>query len=133
MMATRTLPHRVKACTSSPRHELRQIPAVPADLHHPALRNSSHVFLDVRAPSPPPQTVKVAFFDGSTSKQVPLILNSTETVQGLMNKLKEQKPDLGDNLHLIYNGKPVEAQQTMAELGVKTGGIFMKFQRCVGG
>ncbi|KAL6466597.1 hypothetical protein MHYP_G00244010 [Metynnis hypsauchen] len=128
-MATRTLPPPVKACT----YELRQLPTVPADLYHHALKNSSHVCLDVHTPSPSPQTVKVAFIDGRSGKQVPLILNINETVQGLMNKLKEQKPDLRDNLHLIYNGKPVEAQQTMAELGVKTGGVFMTFQKCVGG
>ncbi|KAL7855629.1 hypothetical protein AOLI_G00192330 [Acnodon oligacanthus] len=132
-MATRTLPHRVKACTSNPRHELRQIPTVRADLHHRALINSSHVFLHVPTSSPSPQTVKVAFIDGSSGKQVPLILSSTETVQGLIKKLREQKPDLRDNLHLIYNGKLVEARQTMAELGVKTGGLFMTYQKCVGG
>lgn len=66
--------------------------------------------------------------------KVPLILNRTDTVKKLKEMFQEiVRPNFGEDLHFAYNGKVVEAQQTMGELGVKTQGHFITYQRCIGG
>lgn len=38
-----------------------------------------------------------------------------------------------DRFHLVFNGKPVADHQILGELGVKSGGTFLTYQRCNGG
>ncbi|KAI4880202.1 hypothetical protein NFI96_020534 [Prochilodus magdalenae] len=119
------------APTTTGRKRKRCTKVDPAE---PATANSSHLSLTVNSDSPPsPKRVLLTVFHGSTGAKVPLILNHTDTVQRLKEMVKQEKPNLGDRLHLIYNGKPVEAQQTMAELDVKPGSLFITYQKCVGG
>ncbi|KAI4880201.1 hypothetical protein NFI96_020533 [Prochilodus magdalenae] len=109
-------------------------PTGPVDSgYHSALKAASHVSLGVISDPSTPARIPLTVTDGSTGKQVSLVLNHSDTVQRLREMFKEARPNLGDNFHLILNGKPVEAQQTMAELGVKPGSLFITYQKCVGG
>ncbi|KAL2077019.1 hypothetical protein ACEWY4_026523 [Coilia grayii] len=108
------------------------VPAVPL---HPGLERSTHVSLGVvtPTPTPPPATIHLSVINGSNGKTTQLKLKSGDTIGKLKRKYLQLCPEMCDRLNLVCNGKPVQDQQSLAELGVKPGATFVTFQRCTGG
>ncbi|KAA0722043.1 hypothetical protein E1301_Tti012117 [Triplophysa tibetana] len=104
---------------------------------HPTFKNTIHSVLTVRESiglnSPIAGPVDVNIFNGSDGTSVPLKMENTDTVGKLMEIFLRMKPDFKGTVDLAYNGKPVKAHQTMAELQVKPGTTFITYQRCIGG
>ncbi|TRY54381.1 hypothetical protein DNTS_031394 [Danionella cerebrum] len=109
------------------------VDSVPIPFHE-ALKNISHITLQKpEPPSPPLKSFEVSVFDGSTGKSVYVKVKSTDTIAKLQQKFLQHKPDLVSSLNLAYNGKPVQLQQTMCELQVKPGSMFITYRMCPGG
>ncbi|KAI7810730.1 hypothetical protein IRJ41_005911 [Triplophysa rosa] len=104
---------------------------------HPAYGNTTHSVLTVHEPivldSPTSGPVRVKIFNASDGTSISFEMNSTDTTGKLKQELLKKKPDFGGNFGLVYNGKPVEAHQTLDELQVKHGATFITYQRCKGG
>ncbi|XP_017316541.1 uncharacterized protein LOC108260624 [Ictalurus punctatus] len=108
----------------------------PQNQFHPQLGQTTHSFLKVYddAPgSPQPDNIDVKVFDPSKNTNIPIDLKITDTVDTLIKKYLQMRPELGNNLRLAFNGKPVAAHAILRDLGVKPGAVFITFQRCRGG
>ncbi|KAF4071275.1 hypothetical protein AMELA_G00271350 [Ameiurus melas] len=115
--------------TSSPQ-------VVPQSKFHSLFSHTTHSFLKVRddAPgSPQPDNFDVLVFNPSKNINIPINLKSTDTADTLIKKYQQTRPELGKDLRLAFNGKPVEAHAILRDLGVKPGAMFITFQRCHGG
>ncbi|KAF7687019.1 hypothetical protein C0J45_22322 [Silurus meridionalis] len=107
----------------------------PLSLHSRFL-HTTHSVLQVcyDAPdSPRAGVIKVQVFDPSKDLRIPLTVKSTDSAATLIKKCLEQRPDLGETLNLVYNGKPVPLCKSLGELGVKSGAMFITYQKCFGG
>ncbi|XP_053475157.1 uncharacterized protein LOC128604233 [Ictalurus furcatus] len=103
---------------------------------HPEFGQTTHSFLKVYddAPgSPQPDILDVLVFDPSKNINIPVNLKITDTVDALIKKYLQMRPELGKELHLAFNGKSVAAHAILRDLGVKPGAVFITFQRCRGG
>lgn len=103
---------------------------------YPALRDATHGVLTVQdlTDSTTSGLMHVNIRSGFNGTSVPFQLNITDTVGKLKQQfLQTTKPDFKGNLDLVYNGKPVEAHQTLAELELKQGAAFLILHRCHGG
>ncbi|KAM9449948.1 uncharacterized protein Hap1MRO34_022409 [Clarias gariepinus] len=108
----------------------------PLPKYHPLLTHSTHTSLQVcddAAASPRPDVLHVQVFDPSKNIRVPFILKGSDTADTLIKKYLQERPELGKNLHLALNGRRVSRQKSLSELGVKSGAVFITFQRCIGG
>ncbi|KAI7811155.1 hypothetical protein IRJ41_010995 [Triplophysa rosa] len=122
---------RPRECVRGDPQDVQPIPL------HPAFENTTHGVLTVHElivlDSPIPDPVHVNILNGSDGTSVPFKMKSNDTIEKLKHKYLNMKPDFGRTLDLAYNGKPVKAHQTMAELQVKPGTTFITYQRCRGG
>ncbi|KAI5087853.1 tripartite motif-containing protein 16-like [Silurus meridionalis] len=103
--------------------------------HHPDFCHTTHSVLQVSydAPDSPQAGVfEVQVFVPSKNLRIPLSVKSTDTAATLIKKCLEQRPDLGETLNLAYNGKPVSPCKILGELGVKSGAMFLTYQKCIG-
>ncbi|KAA0722044.1 hypothetical protein E1301_Tti012118 [Triplophysa tibetana] len=102
---------------------------------HPAFANTTHGVLMVKEPivldSPTSGPVHVNILNGSNGTRITFKLNSSDTIGKLKQELLNKQPEFGGNL--VFNGKPVEAHQTLGELQVKHGATFITYQKCHGG
>ncbi len=106
---------------------------LPVPFHAP-LENTTHTSLQVQGPvSPGPKRIPVNIFNGSNGMKIPVTVRSTDTIEKLQQKVLKLRPDLGASLNLVYNGKPVQLHQTLSELQVKPGAMFITYQKCHGG
>ncbi|XDV15692.1 hypothetical protein PO909_015722 [Leuciscus waleckii] len=106
---------------------------VPVPYHEPC-GNAIHAALRVQKPfSTNSKSFSVNFFNGSNGVSVSVVMKSTDTIGKLLQKVLKLNPDFGANLNLLYNGKPVQLQQTLSELQVKPGATFITYQKCTGG
>lgn len=101
-------------------------------LFYPAFKNTTHSVLTLHEPVGL-DSGYVNILNGSDGTSVSFKLISTDTIGKLKQEFLKMKPDFKGSLNLAYNGKPVKAHQTMAELRVKSGTNFITFQRCHGG
>ncbi|XP_076876383.1 uncharacterized protein LOC143525845 [Brachyhypopomus gauderio] len=136
-MATQTQPvmEKLTAFQSSKSKVTPQVKRNPADSdgYLKYLKHSSHIELSCNGADSPvsgPITIKV--FDSSSGTQIPLSLESTDTIERLKQKLKEQKLKMED-MDLVYNGVIVQGPQTLLELRVMPGACFLPVYRCRGG
>ncbi|MCI4385686.1 hypothetical protein PGIGA_G00053600 [Pangasianodon gigas] len=90
---------------------------VPQPQFHAQLSHTTHKVCD---DSLQPDNIDLKVFDPSTNSQIQFILKSTDTPYTLTKKYLQMRPELGENLHLAYNGNPVTAQKSLRELGVKS-------------
>lgn len=98
------------------------------------LEKATHTVLRVQKPvSSGPKRFSVNIFDGSKGVKVPVTVRSIDTIGKLQQKIRKLKPDLRGCGNLVYNGKPVQQQQTLSELQVKPGATFITYQKCHGG
>lgn len=102
--------------------------------YHSELKNTIHARVKVNEPqSSVPGPIYVNIFDGSKGTSVGLKLNSGDTIGKLKQEYVKMKQGSAETLNLVYNGKPVGENQTLAELQVKHGATFVIFYRCPGG
>ncbi|XP_077102063.1 uncharacterized protein LOC143753549 [Siphateles boraxobius] len=96
--------------------------------------NATHTVLRAQKQiSSGPKRFLVNIFDGSKGVKVAVSVRSIDTIGKLQQKVRKLKPELGGCGNLVYNGKPVQLQQTLSELQVKPGAMFITYQKCVGG
>ncbi|KAI5610087.1 hypothetical protein C0J50_5440 [Silurus asotus] len=103
---------------------------------HSRFRHTTHSYLQVcrdALDSPQAGVFEVQVFDPSKNLRILLSVKSTDTGATLIKKCLEQRPDLGETLNLAYNGKSVSPCKSLGELGVKSGAMFLTYQRCFGG
>ncbi|KAI5610088.1 hypothetical protein C0J50_5441 [Silurus asotus] len=103
---------------------------------HSRFRHTTHSVLQVcydALDSPQAGVFEVQVFDPSKDLRILLSVKSTDSGATLIKKCLEQRPDLGKTLNLVYNGKPVSPCKSLGELGVKSGAMFITYQRCIGG
>ncbi|KAK7165774.1 hypothetical protein R3I93_005756 [Phoxinus phoxinus] len=106
---------------------------VPVPYHEPC-GNATHTVLRVQEPvSTDSEPFTVNIFNGSNGVRVSVGMKSTDTIGKLQQKVLKRNPDFGANPNLLYNGKPVQLQQTLSELQVKPGATFITYQKCIGG
>lgn len=107
---------------------------VPVPYHEPC-GNATHTVLRVQKPytsGPKWTSGSVNIFNGS--KVIQITVKCDDTIGKLQQELlKLLKPNLGNDLNLVFNGKLVQQQQTMSELQVKPGATFLTVQKCHGG
>lgn len=119
-------------CRPCVKRDPQQFQTIP---FHPGFGKTTHGVLRILEPieldSPTSGPVHVNIFNGSDGTSITFKLNSTDTIGKLKQELLKKKPEFGGNL--VYNGKPVEAHQTFAELHVKHGATFITYQKCHGG
>lgn len=99
------------------------------------LGEATHTVLRAQKPdlSSGPKRFLVNIFDGSKAVKVPVTVRSIDTIGKLQQKVLKLRPDLRGCGNLVYNGKPVQKQQTLSELQVKPGATFITYQKCIGG
>ncbi|KAG1956062.1 hypothetical protein F2P79_007943 [Pimephales promelas] len=113
---------------------LRQCVKGDADPLPEPLGKATHTVLQAQKPlSSGPKRFLVNIFDASKVSKVPVTARSMDTIGKLQKKVQKLRPDLRGCGNLVYNGKPVEPQQTLAELQVKPGATFITYHKCHGG
>jgi len=106
---------------------------VPVPYHEPCVK-ATHTVLQVQEPySTQSMSFRVNFLNGFNGGKITVRMKSSDTIGKLQKKVQKLRPDLRGCGNLVYNGKPVEPQQTLAELQVKPGATFITFQKCHGG
>uniref|UniRef100_A0AAR2J715 Ubiquitin-like domain-containing protein n=1 Tax=Pygocentrus nattereri TaxID=42514 RepID=A0AAR2J715_PYGNA len=131
--------HQDNLCFSLPAYETCE-PA-KGDPQHPPYYSHFvqviHSTLKVHEPlgslQPSNGAFEVTVYNGTDNTKIPFIMKSTDTIGKLKKAYIKKRPHMIGSLNLVFNGKPVQAEKTLGELGVKTGATFITFQRCIGG
>ncbi|KAI2647159.1 GTPase IMAP family member 4 [Labeo rohita] len=74
----------------------------------------------------------VSVFNGSNGIKVSVTVCRTDTIGKLQQTVLQLRPDFIECGNLAYNGKPVQLHQTLSELQVKPGAVFITYQKCHG-